>query len=264
MSFWDQLTGASAAEASTKAADDTYQKQRAAAASSRAAGADYQSGINDVSQAYNPYVHGGTSALSQLMGGLGLKGAEGSQNFAAGYQNLPGYQSALDTGAKTVTTQLNAGPGIQSGAAMKALQKYGQNYEDQKSGDYLTRLMSLGQQGLGATQSQTGLQAQGYGGQLQANLAGAGQMYGSAGTVGQGQIAGANAQAAGSQNLLNTGIKVAGMALAPFTGGASLGALGSSFGTSTGANPLGSMMSQSGSNPFNPNGTRNTMAYGYG
>lgn len=257
MSFWDDLTGKTASEASNAAASDTYQKQQAAAAASRAAGSDYQSNINNVSQAYNPYVQGGTSALSQLMGGLGLKGAEGSQNFSAGYQNLPGYQSALDTGAKTVATQLNAGPGIQSGAAMKALQKYGQNYEDQKSGDYLTRLMSLGQQGLGATQSQTGLQAQGYGGQLQANLGAAGQQFGSAGTVGQGQIAGANAQAAGSQNLLNTGLKLGGMALG-------IPSFGSSFGTSTGASPLGSLMSPSGSNPFNPNGTRNTMAYGYG
>lgn len=259
MGFWDQLTGSAASDAANAAAADTYGKQQAAAGATRQAGTDYLSGLMNTSKAYDPYVQGGNSALAQLLGGLGLGTPQQAQQFTAAYQNLPGYQSGLNTGAQSVTARLNAGPGVQSGAAMKALQKFGSDYENTRSGDYLSRLMALSTQGLGATGSQTGLQAQGYGGQLTANLGAANQQYGSAGTIGQGQIAGANAEAAGAQNLLNAGLKLAGMAM----GGMGGGGFGSSF-TSTGASGLGSLLSPSGSNPFNSDGTRNTWAYGRG
>lgn len=227
MGFFDTLLGKDSAEASRKAAADTYSKQQQAAAATKAAGTDYLSGLMQTSRAYDPYVQGGNSAYQRLLQGLGLGGQGGSEAFAQGYQNLPGYQSGLDTGAKAVTSRLNAGPGIQSGAAMKALQRYGSDYENQRSGDYLTRLMSVGQQGLGATQGQTGLQAQGYGGQLQANLGAANQMYGSAGTIGQGDVAAATAESQGLGNTIKLGTNIAGMLMGIPQGG---GGFGSSFG----------------------------------
>jgi hypothetical protein len=220
MGIFDTLMGKTASNAANAAAADTYAKQQQAAAASPDAGNVYQQGVQGVSQNYNPYVQGGNSAYTQLMAGLGLGGDQ--EAFTNAYRSLPGYQSGLETGGKSVAARLNAGAGVQSGAAMKALQKFGSDYEDQRSGDYLNRLYQLGSQGLGATQAQSNLQAQGYQGQLQGNLAGAGQQYGSAGTIGQGQIAGANAEAAGVQNLFNTGTNLLGR----FMGGG----FGSSFG----------------------------------
>jgi hypothetical protein len=226
MSFWSSLTGEDASETANAAAADQYSRQIGASNATRQAGTDYQTGIQGVSQAYDPYVQGGQSALQRIMQGLGLSGNQ--QAFTDAYRATPGYQSGLQTGTKAVTSRLNAGPGVQSGAAMKALQRYGSDYEDQRSGNYLQQLMGINNQGYGATQAQTGLQAQGYGGQLQANMAGAAQQYGAAPTLGQGMVAGANAEAAGSQNLLNTGLKIGGMALGAAGGMPSFG--GSSFG----------------------------------
>lgn len=224
MGFWDDLTGKSASRAANAAAADQYGKQTAAADEARGAGNTYLSGLLQQSDRYNPYIQSGNAALTRLMAGLGLGGDQ--QAFTQAYQSLPGYQSGLDTGAKAVTSRLNAGPGIQSGAAMKALQRYGSDYENQRSGDYLNRLASLGTQGLGATQSSVNTASQGYGGQLQGNLAGAQMMYGAAPTIGQGQIAGANAQAAGAQNLFNAGTNILGKII----GGGGFGGFGSSFG----------------------------------
>lgn len=235
MGFFDTLLGKDSADASRKAAADTYAKQTAAAGESRSAGNQYQAGLEGLSHNYDSYSQAGNSALMRLMQGLGLGGQEGSQQFTQAYQALPGYQSGLDTGARAVTSRLNAGPGIQSGAAMKALQRYGSDYENQRSGDYLQRLMSLGQTGLGATQLGTNTAAQGYGGQLQGNLLGAQQMFGGAGTIGQGDIAAAQAQSAGLGNTLKLGGSLLGMGLGAFGGGG--GGFGSSF-TGNTSNPF--------------------------
>jgi hypothetical protein len=229
MGFFDDLTGKSAEGAAKKAAADTYYKQQNAATSLRGAGNDYLSGLTELSGRYDPYINRGNAAFDRLMAGLGLGGNQ--EDFTAAYRGLPGYQSGMDAGSKAVTSRLNAGPGMQSGAAMKALQRYGSDYEDQRVGDYLTRLMGLGTQGLGATQAQVGTAAQGYQGQLGARTGAAQMDYGSAGTIGQGDIAGANARAAGSQNLMNTGVNIAGMLMGMPSGG---GGFGSSFGSGGG------------------------------
>lgn len=233
-SFWDQITGSAAADAARGAAQDQYAKQLQAADASRAAGNLYQSGLNEVSQNYNPYVTGGNSALAQLMAGLGLGGDTAA--FTRAYQSLPGYESGLNTGRNAVTAGLNAGAGVQSGAAMKALQKYGSDYENNRVGDYLSRLFQLSGTGLTATDAQSKMQGQGYFGQLQGNLAGANQQYGSAGTIGQGNIAAAQAEQQGMTNLFNQGAGLVGTAMgggfgSSFGGG---GVLGSLFGGGTG------------------------------
>lgn len=232
MGIWDTLTGQDAADASKAAAADQYRKQQEAAAASKAAGDQYQGALGQLSQRFDPYSSAGNSALQQLLNGLGLNGQGGSENFSQGYQNLPGYQSGLDTGTKAVASRLNAGAGVQSGAAMKALQRYGSDYENQRSGDYLTRLSGLSQTGLGATQAGVNTAAQGYGGQLQGNLQGANQMYGSSGTIGQGDVAAATAESQGLGNLIKLGMQGAGMFMGG--GGGGLGGFGSSFGSQSG------------------------------
>jgi hypothetical protein len=208
MAFWDILSGKAASNASNAAAADTYGKQKAATESLRGAGDEYLAGMTGLADRFTPYASAGSSALDRLLAGLGLGGD--TQAFTDAYRGLPGYQSGLDTGSKAVTSRLNAGPGIQSGAAMKALYRYGSDYEDQRSGDYLSRLMGVAGMGQQATGQQVATIGQGYQGQLSADqTAYSGDMQ-SAGTIGQGQVAGAQAQQSAFQNLMNTGAWLAG------------------------------------------------------
>lgn len=234
MGFFDTLLGKDASEASNAAAADQYRKQREAAGATSAAGNSYLESLLGLSTKYDPYVSGGNAALTRLMQGLGLTPG-GSEAFTNAYRASPGYQSGLDTGTRAVTSRLNAGPGIQSGAAMKALQRYGSDYEDQRSGDYLNRLAGMSTQGLGATQSQVGTASQGYQGKLGADMASAGQLYGAAPTIGQGMVAGANAESQGLGNTIKLGMSGLGM-LMGMPGGAGAG-FGSSF-TGNTSNPF--------------------------
>ena len=232
MSFWSALTGSDAADAANAAAADQYAKQQAAAQATRDAGNAYSSNMTANAAAYDPYVGAGNSALARLMAGLGL-GSGGAQ-FTEAYRALPGYRAGLDTGTAAVARGAGAKyGGTNQGSVLKNLYRFGSNYEDQRSGDYLTRLGGLAGSGLSATGAQVGTRSQGYGGQLQANLGAAGQQFGSAGTIGQGMVAGANAESQGAQNLLNAGLKIGGMALGAFGGGG----LGSLMGGSSFANP---------------------------
>lgn len=219
MGLWDQLMGNDAADASNRAAQDTYMKQQAASQGMRGAGDQYQGDVNNISQAYNPYVQAGGSALQQLMSGLGLNGQGGQESFTAGYRNLPGYQSGLETGTNAALRNVNASGMSNSGRALKALQRFGSDYEDQRVGSYLDRLTGLQGQGLQATGAQTGLQSQGAQGRLGAYTGAYGQDYGSAGTIGEGMVAGEQARQQGLQNLLSTGAQLAGTVAGAAIGG---------------------------------------------
>jgi hypothetical protein len=116
--------------------------------------------------------------------------------------------------------------------------------------------MGLNQQGMAATGAQVGTQAQGLQGQLGARTSAYGGEKSAAGTIGQGDIAAANARAAGSQNIMNTGMKVAGMALSAATGmpigmGSSSGVGGSNFGAGqTAQSPAGYANAPNYPNPY--------------
>ncbi len=205
--FWKDLSGKSAAEASNTAAADTFAKQQAAGTAIRGAGDQYNTDVGGLASNFDQYRSAGNSALQQLMAGLGLGGDQ--QGFTAAYRGLPGYQSGLDTGTQALQRGLNAGGVLNSGRA-KALQRYGSDYEDQRSGDYLSRLMGLSNQGQAATGSATGLQAEGFRGRLGAETAAYGGDMNAAGTIGQGMVAGEQAKATALQNLLGTAAYVGG------------------------------------------------------
>lgn len=208
MGFFDTLFGKSASDAANRAASDTYAKQQAAGTQSADA-------FRNLATSYDPYRTGGTAAQNQVYRLLGLQGAD-AQNEAYGqFRTDPGYQFALDQGIGAIDKSAAARGNLNSGATLKALQQYGQGMADQSYGNYLSRLMGLGQQGLGATQAAVGTQAQGLQNQFGAN-------YGSAGTIGQGMVAGAQAEQSALGNLLG---------VAGYLGGAALGGpLGSSLG----------------------------------
>lgn len=227
MGIWDSLTGRSASDAANTAASDTYAKQKKAANRLRAAGDDYASGMDTLSALFKPYATAGNDALAMYRAGLGLDGGAGSEAFMNAYRAIPGYQAALDTGRDSVIAGLNASGRLNSGGALKALQQYGQNFEDQRSGDYLTRLMGLSGMGQQATGQQVATAGQGLQGQLGARTTAYGGDMNAAGTIGQGMVAGANAEQGALGNLLGAATYLGGAAL----GGGSGTALGNLFKT---------------------------------
>jgi hypothetical protein len=216
MGFFQDLSGKTGAEAAKQAAADTYSKQRRAIDELNLYGDQYADKFSDMSKAYDPYVSAGGSALERLMAGLGLGGDQAG--FTQAYRSLPGYQAGLDSGSRAITGNAASRGMLNSGAALKALQRYGSDYEDKRSGDYLTRLMGLTGMGQSATGQQVATQGQGLQGQLGTRTSAFQGAMNSAGTIGQGNIAAANARAAGSQNILNTGMKIGGMVLSAATG----------------------------------------------
>lgn len=225
MSFFGTLFGTDAANAANQAAADTYAKQQAAYKSLQAYGDTLPARYNEISTAYAPYTSAGNSALDMYRAGLGLGGPNSADNFTSAYRALPGYQSGLDTGLQAAERGLNAGGGLNSGGALKALYRYGSNYEDQRSGDYLSRLASLANGGLQATGAQTGIQTAGIGANTGVRTT-AGQMqYGASPTVGQGMVAGAQAQQDALGNLLKAATYLGGAAL----GGPAGAGIGSYF-----------------------------------
>jgi hypothetical protein len=214
MGFWDDLTGGTAANAANSAAADQYAKQKKATAALQEYGNEYAGKFADLSKGYDPYVQGGNSALQRLLSGLGL-GGDGA-DFTAAYRSLPGYQAGLDTGSQAITGNAAARGMLKSGSTLKGLQRFGSNYEDQRSGDYLSRLMAMSGQGQGAVGAQNATVGQGLAGQLATRQSAYGGLMQAAPTIGQGQIAGANARAQGTQNLLNTGANLLGKAFGAF------------------------------------------------
>lgn len=205
MGFWDDLTGKSASKAANAAAADTYAKQQAAGTQSADA-------FRNLSGIYDPYRTGGTAAQNQVYRLLGLQGGDAQTEAYGQFRSDPGYQFQLEQGIGAIDKSAAARGNLNSGATLKALQGYGQGMADQSYGNYLQRLMGLGQQGLQATGATASTIGQGLQNQFGAN-------YGSAGTVGQGMVAGAQAQQSGLQNLLGTAAYLGGAALGGPLGG---------------------------------------------
>ena len=221
MSFWDDITGKTASNAANAAAADTYAKQTAAAGGLQSYGNTLPALYNQI---YQPYSNAGGQALDFLKGGLGLGGPVSAQTVTNAYQSTPGYTEGLNTGLQAAERGLNAGggPGLDSGAALKALYRYGSDYNNQKFGDYLGRLGGLVNTGLAGASGQ----AAGLGANTGVQTNAANMLYGAAPTIGQGQVAGAQAEQNALGNLLKTGANLAGAVI----GGPIGSGLGSAFG----------------------------------
>lgn len=230
MGFWDDLTGKTAADAAKKAAADQYAKQQAASAGIRQAGDEYAGKVVPLAQGYAPWMDTGRAANDAVATLI---------RDPSSVRSLPAYQFLLGEGAKTIDRSAVSNGTLFSGKTGKALEAYGQNLADKTYGDQLARLLGVSQQGLGATQANINTQAQGYGGQLGARTSAYGQDFNSAGTIGQGDIAAANAKTKGMQGLLNLGGSLLGTALSGGTGG-----LSSLF--TSGGNAIGSLLAPKG------------------
>lgn len=195
MSFLDTLLGNTSADAAKSAAADTYAKQQSAVGSIQGAGQNYAGQFGQLGQGYAPWQATGQTANSAV------------QNLLAdpsSVRGLPGYQFGLDQGVHAIDHSALANGNLFSGKTGKALESFGTNYADQTYGNQLQRLLGVSQQGLGATQSGINTIGTGLTGQLSANTSAyQGQMQ-DATTIGQGDIAAANAKTSALQNLLGT------------------------------------------------------------
>lgn len=102
------------------------------------------------------------------------------------FRNTPGYQFGLDTGRLQLESSAAAHGGLYSGATLKALQRYGNDYADQHGyTPYMNRLASLA--GMGQTANAQNAQlGMNYANQAGSNLLSAGNARAS-GLLGQAQ-----------------------------------------------------------------------------
>lgn len=217
MSIWDTLLGNSAADASRKAAADTYAKQTAATGELKGFGDQYATQFAGLGQGYQPYVNTGYAANTAVNNLL----ADPSS-----VRSLPGFQAGLENGTRAIDHSATANSNLFSGKTGKALTKFGIDYYDKSYGDQLSRLLGVSGQGQQALGQQNAAIGTGLQGQLATRQSAYGGDMNAAGTIGQGDIAAANAQAKGLQGLLGTAASLGGMALgggglSSFTGGLS-------------------------------------------
>lgn len=216
MGFWSDITGQTAADASKAAAADTYKKQQDAVAKLLGYGDQYASGMGDLAKGFQPWQATGRTANDAVARLI----ADPSS-----VRSLPGYEAAMNEGTRAIDRSAAAGGNLFSGRTGKALESFGTNLFDKTYGDQLSRLLGVSEQGRGATAQGVATTGQGLTGQLGARTTAYGGDYGSSGTIGQGDIAAANAKAQGAQGLLNFGGKIIGQGLAAFGGGNPLMAL---------------------------------------
>ena len=224
MGFLGTLLGTDQQKMAQQAAEDTYNKQQGNIRALLGYGDQYASGMRELSNNYNGAIQqsgeSGTAmhdALMRLM-----------QNPSS-VRDLPGYQFNMDQGVRALDASGAARGMTQSGRQSKDLMRFGQGLADQTYGNWFDRFQRGEGQAMGQNLQATGMKTntigQGLQGQFGAqNTAYQGGMQ-SAGTVGQGIVAGGNALSAGMQNLMNLGSTIGGWY---FGGGKSGG--GSSFG----------------------------------
>jgi hypothetical protein len=190
MGILDTLLGRSQADASNRAASDTYGKQIAAGDKSAAR-------FDELAAMFDTYRTGGSQAQKLLYDLLGLSGADAQSEGFSRFREDPGTEYLRSEAMKGVERSAAARGSLNSGATLKALQDRSANIADQSYGTWLQRLMALGGQGFDATKAAVGTSAQGAQNDFTSE-------YGAAPTIGQGWVAGEQAKSDALSNLLKT------------------------------------------------------------
>jgi hypothetical protein len=102
----------------------------------------------DIKNAFGGMMNSGGGASSALMNMLGLGGG-GASMFDA-YRDSSNYDFVRDQGTQAITSNAAAKGLLGSGGTMKALSNYGQQTADSFAGNYMDRLMGVGDQALRA------------------------------------------------------------------------------------------------------------------
>lgn len=154
MSFWGSFTGKSQRRDIENAYQGSVGDLERGYNEASGIGQNYfNQGLNYLS----PYIQRGNDADLVMRNALGLNGRDAQAGYYRDFQTDPGFQSEVDAGVRALDRSATARGGIYSGAAMKAVQGFGQ----QKMGDaYRNRFNALagyGQQGFQASQAAAGM-----------------------------------------------------------------------------------------------------------
>jgi len=123
------VTGIISGNRNAKAASSAAKAQVAAAKeASRIQKEMYDQTRNDLM----PYADAGKNSLSQLMGQMGEGGYFNQTYTGQDIYDDPGYQFRLQQGQDSIQSGAAAQGGLLSGATLKALQNYGQDYASQE------------------------------------------------------------------------------------------------------------------------------------
>lgn len=141
--------------------------QGAADKNNALAGQVYQ----DTTNALAPYTQPGNPAGTQINSMLGLNGAPAQNAGFNQFRNSTGYQFRLGEGMDAVNSGYAGAGVLQSGAAMRGAQEYGQNFASNEYSNYMGLLDNQQRLGLSATMGQAGL------GQNYVGTVGANNMY---------------------------------------------------------------------------------------
>lgn len=135
------ITGSKGAKKAAKIQAQSAQQQIGAARENR----DYQYNLNQGDIGRGEWAG---STIAALLGGGGDPAAAGAA--FDGYRNSSGYDFRLGEGTKAVNTNAYARGMGDSGATLKALERYGQDYGSNEFGKYLSYLGGLSSGGANA------------------------------------------------------------------------------------------------------------------
>lgn len=146
-----EATQTSNAEA-LAAQERMFQQALGAQQSANTASQNYlTNAFNTTQQNFQPYLQTGQNALATYMGQLGTS-----------FQASPGYDFQVSEGLRAVQNGAAARGQLNSGATLKALQRYGQGVANQDYGNWLNRWNGLATMGQNSAAG-SGAAAQNYG-----------------------------------------------------------------------------------------------------
>ncbi|MBI0474216.1 hypothetical protein D9601_02400 [Sphingomonas sp. MA1305] len=124
---------------------------------------------NSNKETLQPYVNTGNKATQSIEALLGLGGDTTAANAAFdAYKGSTEYTSRFNEGQRAVTAALGGKGLLDSGAAQKAILKYGQTFASNEFGNYMGNLQTQQQTGLGAASALAG-NGQNYANSVSAN-----------------------------------------------------------------------------------------------
>jgi hypothetical protein len=162
MGFFSSFTGQAQASTLKKGYNDSTKMLREG----------YETGRGDIEGYYgkaqgylDPYMESGGKTNALLADALGVNGPEAQARYMASFQQDPGYQAQFNSGINALDRSATARGGLYSGAAMKGVNEFGQQFQRQAFNDRINALSGFNAQGQQASGAAAGLASQ-TGGQL--------------------------------------------------------------------------------------------------
>lgn len=182
---------------STAASAAAARRAAALQAQSAKKGVQIVKNSRDTSVGYlRPYSQTGVTANTTLSDALGLNGRDAQSSYYDNFQTDPGYLATRDAGISGIESNRASSGLLRSGGTLKALQDYGMRLMQGQYQDRLNKIAGLNTQGQNAA-AQEGQFTTTAGNEMATLKANQGTALAS------GVVGAANANTAGTQNMLN-------------------------------------------------------------